>query len=343
MIHRRNFLAGVCASAILVGMAASNAASLTRPLSGALGLNPSETSTFVNERLAMVANSSYDLLNVSGGPGYVNSIWLTIDVAATGKDSIISVFIDGEGSPSCTFDLGNLMGHNATTAGKWSTRHISYEVGTVASFTNVPIYTFKYPLPFKSSCHITITAKTTNANLFSIVEYCTGVTIPFKFISSCRTYANRLVAQTPTQQGNGTIQFLSLPSGAGNNGWIVFHNYVAANGTDQTFLENNAVMYLDGLAPGVGVFPQYNTSGTEDYFKSGFYWVSGTSSNNWTALTSKGTGNITAAIDFLELCGGVRFNDGILMRLETGQAASPGVPDTNADFAWFVGYYIPNP
>jgi hypothetical protein len=202
-----------------------------------------------------------------------------------------------------------------------------------------------YPIPYKSSIHITLTnpaSGSANSNLWSHVTFNQGNRPPYKLWSSGETYINRTPGVTPTQQGNGTIQYLNLA--AGNRGVVVYHGIFFTNPTNQTYLENNIVAYLNGTLPGSGVYPQYNSSGTEDYFQSSFYFPGNISEPWMTALVGTQSGNsysTFASLDLLALHGGIKFNNGILMRSETGQAAAPGTSTTNVDENWLVLYYMP--
>ncbi|MCR6734437.1 MAG: DUF2961 domain-containing protein [Afipia sp.] len=299
--------------------------------------------TSVLEAVPVAAGATVDLLNASPGiPGYVESLWWVIQDVGAGRDGILNVYVDGEATPSVTTDVGAFLGHGVSTSpAKFSMKNIAFETGGTA----FPTVTFRYPIPFKSSVRITYTATLTQPTaIWSIASYRTGVSQPYKLRSSGRTFANRMIGVTPAQQEGRAVRYLDLP--AGNSGTVVFHSLCYAFGSDLSFLEVNPVMYLDGLVPGHGVSPQYDTSGMEDYFTSSCYFVSGLQANDWMANTSRGVvlpGSATMALDLLELHGGVSFSDGILMTTERGNRNSGAHTITNVDVAWLVLYYEPYP
>ncbi|MBV5268988.1 MAG: DUF2961 domain-containing protein [Afipia sp.] len=299
--------------------------------------------TSVLEAVPVAAGATVDLLNIAPGiPGYVDHLWWVIQDVGAGRDGILNIYVDGEMTPSVTTDVGAFLGHAASTApAKFNMKNLSFETGGTA----FPTVVFRYPIPFKSSIRITYTAPAYQATaIWSIASYRTGVSQPYKLRSSGRTFPNRMIGVTPAQQEGRAVRFLDLP--AGKSGTVVFHSICYTFGTDLSFLEVNPVIYLDGLVPGPGVSPQYDTSGVEDYLTSSCYFISGLQANGWMSNTSRGVvlpGSATMALDLLELHGGISFNNGILMTTERGNRNSGAHTITNVDVAWLVLYYEPYP
>lgn len=309
----------------------------TLPLSGV------ETSVVDNENKPLAPDASIDILNISPGtPGVVTSIWTTISSLNPSMDDILSVYVDGEGTPSVTTDLGSLGSINAWKAGfsfRAHTPHLTIDYNAQAPAFS---YNFKFPIPFKSSIHITLTGKGTAANVYTSATYSLGQTIPWKMMSAGLTYANRLIAETQEQINGGAVIMLNLP--AGSSGYVAYHGLFYDNASP-SIVEVNPCAYLDGLVPNGTNVPQYNASGTEDYFRSGWSAGAGKGDNDSAIFTTPGdTNNFTswsAGLDFLALHGGLKFNNGIIMKLEQGlQGGAPVVGPS--DINWLILYYIPN-
>jgi hypothetical protein len=128
---------------------------------------------------------------------------------------------------------------------------------------------------------------------------------------------------------------------------------------DLTFNENNIVAYIDQATSGQvpylfgygpsGNAPQYDTSGKEEWFGSGFYFGSTPSNpwqqNSWMMVSTLNVGTVSYQVvsrDFLESDGGIPFNSSVLVREERGPRTQPGQSCTTAYYAWTTLYYAPN-
>lgn len=309
---------------------------MTRPFAATLGLNPYSPQSNVIVPTSFTGGVETNILNISPGtPGYVAAMRIALFDFTSVINSVIKVYVDGEGTPSINCDTGTLLAANVGGNGCFSVKHLAFTY--VAAHCGV--FNFMFPIPFKSSIRITLTVSNTCTASPTTIYY-TGVTIPYKLISSCQKYAGKQT-YTATQQSDQTVKFLNL--GAGNAGWIAFHCIAGDNSSDSTWMENAPVMFLDGAS--LGGTPQYNAGGMEEYFKtSGSYWNGGITQAQWstTSVVSNATGIVTAGIDLLALFGGVKFSNGIVMCL---QAGAKGIPagDANVDLAWLVLYYVANP
>lgn len=307
----------------------------TRGAAQLLGLNKFQPTSSVIIPSTFTGGVETDILNISpGAPGYVASIRCAIFDFTSVVNSVIKVYIDGEGSPSINCDTGTLLSANVGASGCYSIKHHAFTY--VASHCGV--FNFMYPIPYKSSIRITLTVSNTCTASPTIIYY-NGVQIPYKLISSCQKYSGKQT-YSPTQQSNQTVKFLNL--GAGNAGWIAYHCIAGDASSDSTWMENAPVMFLDGAS--LGGSPQYNAGGMEEYFKtSGSYWNGGITQAQWstTSVVSNATGIVTAAIDLLALYGGIKFTNGIVMCLQGGAKGTPS--DANVDLAWLVLYYVANP
>ncbi len=336
----------ICLTALLsaqpcLGATPGSQARLSLPTGSAGG----SIATVKNELVTVESGSSLDLIRIANGkPGYVGSLWIAGSGQDNFQDAVLEVFVDGERTPSISADIGDLclLAFTQGTTERYGTAHLMAEsVGTRGADC-----VLKYPIPYRRAIRVTLTnADPGELRLWSQVRYYSGVRLPYKLRSSAITVAHRLRAVTPERQIDGSVQFLHLARGSG---WVVMHNVIYAAATDYSYLEANPVMYLNGRKPGANVSPQYNSSGTEDYFLSSFYFGTVPASSPFAAISEKGNGggpftnSLSAGLDLLAYTGGVRFDHGILMRLERGNSAHPGTSDTNVDISYCVLYYSPN-
>ncbi|MBV9655820.1 MAG: DUF2961 domain-containing protein [Acetobacteraceae bacterium] len=301
--------------------------------------------TAKNELVTVESGRSQDLLNLAPGkPGYVDSLWMAGSGQDNFYDAMLNVFVDGERTPSISTDIGDLclLAFTQGSIAHYSTSHLVAE--SVGS--NGGDCVLKYPIPYRRAVHITLTnVDPGSLRLWSQARYYSDVSVPYKLWSSAIPLANRLRAVTPEQQGSGAVRFLNLPQGGG---WVVMHNIIYSAARNFTYLENNPVIYLNGRTPGAHVSPQYDSSGTEDYFLSSFYYGAVPASSPFAAISEKGheggpsPNSISTGLDLLAYTGGVRFDNGVLMRLERGNSVQPGVSDTDVDISYCVLYYTPN-
>lgn len=328
----------------------------------------------INENISVAASTTVDLLNISPGvPGYVHTLFLDTNSTdgVTNRDSILKVYIDGESTPSINCHLGGFGLDPAITASAGSQfeadgaivimKHLKIE--WVSNMGTIDL-TFQYPIPYKSSCHITLTTPSSGGyTLTSQAWYMNGY-LPYKLWSNCLTWQNRLVQQTWAQLagtaggGNYGVQFLNLPTGT--EGWVVYFQVTYANNNNgtgtatPTCLENNIVAYLQGRTPGVGTFAQLDTAGGENFFQSSKYfeyasWIY-PKSCSYYAIINAGTSNslkgpVTACMDWLDFTntfnqgGGLHFANGILLTLEVGQRTNHGTTQSTNDCCYNVLYY----
>lgn len=297
------------------------------------------------ENVAFAVGETKTLIDTTGtpGPGVVTELFMIANAAYALRDYVIKVYVDGESTPSISHELhgfGTLYQQQFT--GPLFNRRIRHsKYGQQAAQSSSMVV--KYPIPYKTSIKITLTGVAGPATQFwSSVTYQDGLSVPWKAKASAQNYANKQT-YTPTQQGNRTVKFLDLPAGAGNSGIIAHFMIGGANAGDQTWLENNIVVY-QGTQPRDGsVAPQWNSTGLEDFFRGCFYFQEGIGSFGDMFVTVNDGTKGTFVIDLLGAMGGIRFDDGVLMAMERGLAAAPGTSATNVDLMWCVWYYVPNP
>ena len=281
------------------------------------------------------------------GPGVIDQLFLVSSSFTGVRDAYFRIYIDGSATPI------SIQGHHFGTftvnasPGKFQTNHLYMQQANGSAQLEIGC---KYPIPFKTSIKIVYdTAQCIAATtIFSNIEYRLGVSLPYKFGFSGAGYDGRSIGVTPTQQGNRTVQFLALPSGRGISGFIAGFTLcannpsVTTNPQRDTYLENNIVVYQGNQPRDGSVAPAYNSTGTEDFFKSNYYFNQGEGSYNDVFVSALHEGASLALCvhrDLLSSIRGLQFDDGCLFTWETGLAASPGVSVTNIDLFWGVWYY----
>jgi hypothetical protein len=305
-------------------------------------LSPSEiTATAENVNVQLTPSNSVDLLNVPHGvPGYVRPIHISCTPGQPNcGDGVITIFVDGEKSPSVTTDLNNLclLGYIAKNI-RLATPHISVEYNVNGGST----CEMEYPIPFRSSIHIVFTTSSDGGPtyLYSDMHYVKGHYIPYRLRSSNVTRLNS-ATYTPPEQDNGSVVFLQLING---HGWVVAHNitYSSAAAGNDSFLENSPVAFLDGAS--LSGEPQFRKNGGEDYFLSGWYFTQVPAATSFSMVTAKNTqpstANISAGLDLLSYIGGLKFNHGIVMRLQGVPGKPTPASSTNVTISYLVLYYM---
>lgn len=300
---------------------------------------------FTREYAQVAINDTLELLAISG-TGVVDMVQIIANTLEGGFDSRVRIYVDGETVASIDCELqmfGALYIHNHTTA----MFHVPHaRVGK--SQTGLQ-YWLKWPIPFSSSIRIEIQNTSARATTF----YC-GVhyslfshSIPFRLKASTRGYANRHIGLTPAQQYDRTVKFLDLPAGQGLSGYVVGFTYGASNVSSATnnnsYLENNIVVYQGSQARDGSVVPAWNTTGAEDFLLNAFYFETGMGSFGDVAVVSRnmfGNGNTTVLVDLWSAYGGIRFHDGVLMTMERGLGATPGNSTVNIDLSYLTLYYV---
>lgn len=297
------------------------------------------------EKLTVGVNTVTDLINITG-KGYVTEIQVIMNNLSAAGDSWLRVYVDGEGSPSIDMDFGMFCAHymhHQNPEPQIQSEKLVVEGGTTAtSNSQYRSYNIRFTIPYQTSIQITHTCKGAGTDIWSTITYVDGVSLPWKLKSSCRKWVDRLTGQTPAQQYDRTIKFLDLPSGAGNRGYIAALFLCGIGVSSPDWLENNWVVYLDGLTPGPGVRPQYDSSGGEDAAKSAFYFLKNPQWGPYQ-MAMKHNSNLgaTCFVDYMGLHGGIKFNDGALFCMEQGVHPSSTATTTNLSIGWSVLYYVP--
>lgn len=195
-----------------------------------------------NELVTVLAGNAVDILNISPGvPGYVDYIHWDIQFAVGGiqttNNSLLRVFVDGETTPSIVTDMAGLLSNVGAAAGKWSIKRLTFEnVVATGSTAGGASWTWRYPIPFKSSIHIQLVVSADGPiNFWSDVGYRIGINhLGYKLFSSNQTIAfgiangispGTVLTDGAMTNGSATITSASSTFTAG----IVGQRFVVAN------------------------------------------------------------------------------------------------------------------
>jgi hypothetical protein len=288
---------------------------------GVMGdLRPYRTYRTKQENVALTAFSATTILNVSGTGQIMNFWWTGPNQSA---DTRLQIFVDGEVKPSVNVDLLTMCLGNFGTSSSfmWDVQHVHGEGGYIGSSGGW----FNYPVPFSNGCVVKIST-VASVNIYTMVDYVTGMTTPYRLKSIARSLAN-----DPVIFATGdSLDLFQTPSGS--PGWFIYLGY-AASGSGDTHLERNFELYVDNEGTASNV-----SSGTEDFFFGSYYWQGKTTiSSPNAALAYKGTGVAATAVDLLQVNRGIYFTDNLRLRLPTEANVAVG------HNAGFIGlFYTPS-
>lgn len=328
--------------------------------------------------VALAAGQELTVFQYGGGPGVVSSLYVSLPylvggsaTSQNGYNGVLNVYVDGEATPSISFDVGApFMWWSAGLQTVWTANIMSalWNVGTGSTTLNSTLLNFFFPIPWHASIRITFIATTSMPALTQqnfAVYYVTGVDFPYKLCSSCLTYDNSVGVLGNTQynkdsiSGSGAVKFLNVQGAAGH---IVFQSLCVSSAVNAsaTFGETNIGLYLDGNPPAsapsntchsmttIGGSPDVDSSGTEDWFRTAFFGLNGQTTASspayWSPSLTHPTSNtlIHYTVDHLEGDGGLRFQSSAVLQWETGRRPidqNNTVSNTAFTPFWLVLYY----
>jgi len=219
-----------------------------------------------------VANgATYTLLDTSGSnpntAGYIDHIWigtLSSPSYRAHQESDVKIYLNGSGSPDCTFKWGG-----PTLAPFLGTGGAGFDGGRFGLSTlgaNDAGGYFKVKIPFDTSIKVTITNNDTgSAQFFWDISYKLTPTFNIDWGRAKHFQISEVWNTTVTAYANQT---LANVSGRGLiHGWsCVFHS----NSGNFNFLEGDPQIKIDGE-----ITPSMKWSGTEDLFLNAGYFASG--------------------------------------------------------------------
>jgi len=214
------------------------------------------------------------------GPGMVNCIWCTISpywrgwlgmlwhaykfIKFSQMDTLKKVYIrirfDDEKEPSVNVPLGDFFG---VGFGKYVHYHSKYLGMTSGGF-------FCYfPMPFKKSCQVEIENKHPKykvSNFYGMVSYEKFDEFPENFGYFHTMYREEI----PCKKDQPYIILDTTGKGHFVGVTLSMHGYRRSGWSGMGFLEGNLKIFKDGEDE-----QSYETTGTEDYFLSGWYFNKG--------------------------------------------------------------------
>jgi hypothetical protein len=342
-------------------------------------LAPNELKRVVSNYGASVSAGATSQFFAAAGPGTVKEFLLAISPINTtqigrGTAELI-VAVDGTTVIDC--DVGTLFGANfANTGARFETEHMALDL--VMPSAGGAGYYFRFWMPFRSS--ITLSVKNNEAaspiTIWTDVVWAPNEFYPWKLKGAAQPFLagmpSALVPSatgsyiSPASQGNQSVIYLNSAATGDASGSVVWHSnsYIGGSTTgnlssivpNQSYMENRVVAFLDGQS--TGGTPAWDSSGTEEYFGTGFYGIySGQSTistavgptfyESFNAGTATPLGHVAGstvvlAADLLARFGGIKWNTGIVL---TQIAKPPGYVQSSAYvfMSWVVLYYTPYP
>jgi hypothetical protein len=309
---------------------------LSSQLTSRLPFNPGAVKSEVHTPITYTGGVETTILDASGGPGVVDDI----RISTASGDTILRVYVDGESTPSIEFDLAAMLARNIAVAGPYGTQYHN----TTFSGSSKICYNWHFPIPFQDTCVITLEPPSATTPLISTtIHYSLGIDLPYKLVTQCQTYADR---QTYSKSDRDTKQVCFFELGASNEGFLAFLCLTVDNSSsgDMKWMENAICAFLDGESTTNPAKPSWDAGGAEEFFQiSSFYYNANAPTNfNWAATSvAKATGEFTGMIDFLAGRGGIRFDDGVLLCMDS-KDHNGNTPETGADIdaAWVAGAYL---
>lgn len=299
-------------------------------------------------------NLNGSLVGFAQGPGVITNLWSTCNPGNPYNElsGVVNIYVDGETTPSVSYDLGGPLGWYQTNASATNvnTRYFMCETQGGSQFAVSVVNNWFLPIPFKTSVVVKFTPSQTSANFFFHVSWVSGLAqyFPFKLKSQVTTWANSVGAfptgnqWTATQLGNGSVNLLSVGSGISGYiaaAWLGFFSAAASIATAGNCDINT---YLNGNTPGTGygtANPDISAAGMQGFFRhvaiAGLTMSSPQAACSNVNTTTNGTYH--ALLDIAAMDGCWRFTNGAIMQIESGQGGNGG---NSASIFSGVLYYV---
>lgn len=233
------------------------------------------------------AGATHTLLNYTGGqPGLISKIHVFVGVsggASSLRDSRLKIYYDGNVSADIDVPLSLFFGAEYMGASSFSAFASEY-IGASSDYGNQGGYYSHIPIPFSTGIKVEFTNGngSTACTIWTEIVYYTG-------ISNSWADGTRLkaVTQVLTNQTVDTVVTLADVSLINPGRLVGVYTMIdsAPNSASPAAspMEGNFKIFKDG-----GGSPIYESSGFEEMFAGGFYFVAkAISGNDYTASTSK--------------------------------------------------------
>lgn len=249
------------------------------------------------EKVSVAVNSSVTLINYTGA-GCIEEIWMAITGAPNHLDGFLTFYIDNE--TPVDVDVGTLF------LTHWSPGTQGFHALHVGSLvtSNDTAGWIRYPIHFQSGIKITFTAVTNPATIWWNILY-------KKFNSNTRRTkiaSVRYIQNLTLAPGN----VLTLVNDTGKGRLLATH--LVLKSSDFTYLENNPTIVVDG--------EQIQFTGTEDFHKSGFYYIAGVQIGPTVGVISKNTTYyaVTQFRDFFGERNGIPYSSSLVIQYPNNES-----------------------
>lgn len=215
------------------------------------------------EYASLPAGGTLTLLNLTNGPGHVSHLWIAINSpdSLARERTEYRIYVDGESTPSVRSTMVGFHAADATPNANFATRYIGY---SQSGYSNS--YYAYVPVPFRSSIKIDIAngSSSAAATVFAIADYHAGVAQAWGRMTKLHTFEQEVSVAAYAWQ-----DLLSVVDQPRGTYWGVYLRMIGGDASF-SFLEGNVQIYLDGSNT-----PNYEASGTEDYFNNAWYFQTG--------------------------------------------------------------------
>ena len=237
------------------------------------------------------------------GIGVIQNIWLTFAEEHVSRAAQLRVYVDGELTPSLDIDMGTL-GTAMFLSGSWKAGWCKHAWSARSSATSPTGVVFRYPIPYSDGVRITIYNPVNYTSVMSGQIFNTpDLYMPIRLKANCVPYSNPVSLGTPYQHINLTD----------TEGWLLMHA-LALNGTNNNLpLESNMSIWIDGESTA-----SIESTGFEDFFDDSWYFGGRSLSIPWRmmGMIDNAAYNYMMAIDFMEMFGGLYFNNAVRTQTE---------------------------
>lgn len=296
-----------------------------------------------NEYVTVAAGATQNLLNYQAGDGYVSDLFITL--ADTSSDltalrySLVNVYYGGSSTASISVPLEYFFGvYGLTTGSSFAGRYTS----AVYAASTESTYMSRIPIPFSGGIKIDlVNAGTTTMTLWSETHYHQGVTDNWPNTQALYVAYYPAATCTAAPAGSETnVVLANVASGKGRLAGISwFMNGVAS-------LQEGNFTYYDNAAPSTPIF---DSTGTEDFFETGFNWsgvtlpwllADRTQGLYYSSSSTFPNGHLGAFRFHID--DPVTFTQGIKVNWQCGNVSEAGSAGDSATVAATVWYYTEN-
>ena len=280
------------------------------------------------ERIDFLGGQTRTLLD-EDGLGVIDAIWFAVDnqegVHAGNipfQKMILSVYVDGEVTPSVSFDCGSLGYWNETQSCSCATDHIHHEfLGVSGGSSKGGGLTFKFPIPYRTHIKIIIQNPDSNTGLlYSQIYRTKNLYIPLKLKSVNLSWSNKVTISAYPDAVE--YEFLNISN---KEGWLVWFSTILDGLTDMSYADSRMKIYIDGeVSPSFNSpdFPSFFGELKNFSFGKAFQSTMHTYFNPWRTLAFCNFDTeyrISMGLDLMSWIGGIYFESSARAVLDPAQ------------------------